>query len=140
MDENTRTLFNSAQKTLDRLNDRFDECNHASDNSVVNGLNVVWLTKWHSILQSINREIHCKYKTRLKEIEKSKKLFSEYLQLHPLIVYVNTQYEGKLPLVNKKVFHQRMVKLDEIEIYLRKVADERGMLNPTGTDLMGGVE
>lgn len=135
--EEAKTVFNSAKITLERLSELFEICNLLSERCRTNGYNISLLSSWHSHLWNIYKEINCKCsKDHVKEITEEFKKLKTFGQLQ---TYKRSEHDGLIKFTNPKVFLRYWHQLHKIEMILRRIADKKGMLNPTGSDAMGGM-
>lgn len=137
-DEEGKTVFNSAKITLERLSELFEVCNMLSERCRTEGYNITILSSWHSHLWNIYKEINCK--CNKKQVEDIQDEFKKLKRLGKLQIYQRSEYDGIIKHTDPQVFLRYWHQLSKIEMIFRRIADKKGMLNPTGGDVLGGVD
>ena len=136
-DKRRDTIFNIALLSLERLNNLFEECNQYSSMCYYNGHNTKFLQLWKDKISAIYREISPKMSKKHKsEVQKLWKMLNETEG----VLYSKNTEEGKKFFVNIKNFNRKWAILHKMEVLLRTIADQRGMLVPDKPDEMAATE
>ena len=130
-EDKKQTKFNAALSSLERLHDLLRECNEYSRLCRINGFDVRMLAMWRDTIIAIYREIFPK----LDKMEKDnvKRLLQKSKRFGSVNIIKKTP-EGSYSVVNPIVFNKYWILYSRTEAYLRRVADEYGMLVPDKTD------
>lgn len=132
------TLFNIALKSLERLNDLFDECNYYSALCNFRGYHPEYLQAWKDKIAAIYREISPK----LREIDKKEiiDLSKKYSKIGKIIIIKKKPNESSSIKIDEEKFHKKWNILHRLEEKLRKKADRKGMLVPDKPDELAATE
>ena len=123
------TQFNCAIACLERIHDLLVECNNVSRRCFFNesgssSLECDSLIAWKMTLLTLFREISIKMLSA--ESSEIHQMVSEF----DSIVILHNSGGNKGRLISVPSFNQAWEKLHNIELKLRKIADDRGMLLP----------
>lgn len=127
------TEYNSNLAVIKRLNDLLDDCNIYSRETTINGLSIHYLRAWKGTLIKVYLEIPKKTDKEKLPIEK---LFMKLKdkKCNGLIKRIRTE-EGPRPVIDKRIYYNRMNILFQIENECRMLADTKGMLMTTKTQV-----
>ncbi len=124
----TETKFNAGIATLERIDQLLKECSQNCIMSRVPRPNVDMLNLWEANVYELYKEIIVKFNDKEKEKQVNKQ-FQKAREAGPMYI-VHKDPNGNYNVINPKVFLIKYRIFNKIEIYLRKIADKRGMLLP----------
>jgi len=138
--DSQQTIFNAGIAALMRLDKQLQDCNEYSRLCNVNGPNLSMLNMYRNTVFNVFKEIGPKLDTKDENVVRS--MFNAGMKLPSLYQEVRTK-DGTVSEINLNSFNQHWHLYNNVEMKLRRYADERGMLipnKPSTDDLISDME